>query len=189
VGKPFEFARRSCERYHPFYCEENIWHLARGRGCGDVVFITNRMRRVLFRSQVRIPQGATEMLWDYHVVWLAPAATDAAPDAVPQTRSVWDFDTVLPWPVSAARYVAESFPHQEGPLAPLFRVVPVDAFVAQFASDRRHMRDVDGAFLEPQPPWPCIGDGSNLEDYLGMQQGGPGTLMTLAAFAAYASGA
>jgi protein N-terminal glutamine amidohydrolase len=168
--------------YHPFYCEENVWHLAAERAriaCaeGDVVFITNRVRRVVFRCQSRIPTGVREMVWDYHVVWLGPRSDIAG-------RSIWDFDTSLPWPVSASTYIAESFPHRVGALAPLFRVVAANDFVADFASDRSHMRDSEGYFLEPPPAWPAIGEGSNLESYLGMQKE-PGRLLTLAEFEAY----
>lgn len=35
-------------------------------------------------------------------------------------------------------------------------MVPALLFLAHFASDRSHMRDARGGWLQPPPPWPCI---------------------------------
>jgi hypothetical protein len=145
--------------YQAFYCEENVWQLARTRTEGAALFITNRLRRVAFRHQRRAPAADAVMMWDYHVVWLEPSTLGDV---------VYDFDTTLPWPTPLKHYLEASFPYRIGPLAPLFRIVPRASLLAHFASDRRHMRAQDGSFFEEPPPWPCPGDGatSNLDAYL-----------------------
>lgn len=40
-----------------------------------------------------------------------------------------------------------------------YRVVPAELFLAHFTSDRSHMRDASGGWLQPPPPWPCIEGG------------------------------
>lgn len=42
------------------------------------------------------------------------------------------------------------------PARRLYRVVPIQSFVRCFASDRSHMRDVHGEWLQPPPTYPCI---------------------------------
>jgi hypothetical protein len=65
----------------------------------------------------------------------------------------------------------------------MFRVVRTAAFLRTFASDRSHMRDETGAFREPPPPWPAIGQESgprsNLEAFLDMTQQEIGRVLDL----------
>ena len=53
---------------------------------------------------------------------------------------------------------------------PMFHVVDADYFIRHFASDRRHMRNKDGTFLKPPPPFPQIrsesGEDFNLWDFV-----------------------
>ena len=38
----------------------------------------------------------------------------------------------------------------------MFRVVPSDVYLSAFASDRSHMLNTDGSWLQPPPTYPCI---------------------------------
>ena len=138
--------------YCPYYCEENVFHLARepvlrGRA-REVVFISNAERSCAMWHQRAAVKRGWPILWDYHVVLLVGAPWE-----------VWDLDTTLGMPAPAADYLRRSFRAGELPeeLAPRFRVVGADALAATFASDRSHMRLPDGRFRKPPPPWPPIG--------------------------------
>lgn len=37
-----------------------------------------------------------------------------------------------------------------------FRVIPAEQYLAEFSSDRRHMRRPDGTWIKPPPPYPPI---------------------------------
>jgi hypothetical protein len=39
---------------------------------------------------------------------------------------------------------------------PMFRLVRAEVYSARFGSDRGHMRDAEGRWLQPPPPWPAI---------------------------------
>ena len=141
-------------KYQPFYCEENVWHLAaemRGRGA-RVVFISNENRVcALWKQRVGDP-----VVWDYHVVLWCDGM-------------IYDRDSRLPCPVALEDWIAGTFPI---PLpehfAPLFRVVDADRFLDVFASDRSHMRTEKG-WQKPPPPWPPIGAGMNLMQFVDMR--------------------
>ncbi|MBP9088492.1 MAG: hypothetical protein KBG15_20385 [Kofleriaceae bacterium] len=138
-------------RYAPFYCEENIWHLANDGHIQGVAFISNPRQQVACFAQGRSAAGDV-MVWDYHVIGFATEATSGA-------LRVWDFDSLLPSPALAASYLAATFPVLPAKfrhVAPWFRICTAADFVANFASDRRHMRKPDGSWQNPPPPWPCI---------------------------------
>lgn len=148
--------------YQPFYCEENAWHLCRQQGPESVVvFISNAARQVVVFSQ----RAATELpyvVWDYHVVVASPAAAG--------DWWVHDPDCTAGNPLPMERWLAVSFPHvgQADPrFDPRFGIVSGPSYVARFASDRRHMRH-PGGWHAPPPPWPCIGEGFNLFDFVRM---------------------
>lgn len=87
------------------------------------------------------------LVWDYHVVVLARDPWE-----------IWDLDTFLGCPVPAAEYLLHTFhPTLPAEYAPRFRLVEADTFAAAFASDRSHMRTLDGRWQKPPPPWPPIG--------------------------------
>jgi protein N-terminal glutamine amidohydrolase len=138
-------------RYQPFYCEENVFHLAAepslARRPREVVFISNAARSCPVWHQRAAPRDGWPILWDYHVVLLVATPWE-----------VWDLDTTLGMPAPAQHYLRESFragvPDE---LAPRFRVVDAGAFVSTFASDRSHMRGAGGHYKEPPPPWPPLG--------------------------------
>lgn len=156
-------------RYCPFYCEENVWHLCAeprfaGRE-GYAVFISNARRTCPLWAQRAAPSPAEPVIWDYHVIFVA-AADDGR-------WEVWDPDSRLGAPVALDAYLAGTFPLGDGlpvSLRPRFRVVPRETFVERFASDRSHMRDAAGRWLQPPPPWPPIGDGgSNLARFIDVE--------------------
>jgi hypothetical protein len=61
--------------------------------------------------------------------------------------------------LSLSRWLAASFPYLDDPdpaldaMRPAFRPVTVSTLLRQFSSDRRHMRDDSGDWLQPPPPW------------------------------------
>lgn len=145
--------------YQPFYCEENIWHLTQrlaGRP-SHVVFITNASRRCLLLGQRAGGASAGEVVWDYHVVLFGQASGAA--------WQVWDLDCTAGAPLPARRWITATFAHvghTPPEFDPRFRVIDAAIFAERFASDRRHMRQSDGSWQAPPPPWPVIGDGHNL---------------------------
>jgi hypothetical protein len=49
----------------------------------------------------------------------------------------------------------------------MFRVIDADHYIKLLASDRRHMLDQNGKYLQPPPPWNEIGSpGFNLMDFI-----------------------
>jgi hypothetical protein len=147
-------------RYCPYYCEENIWHLCRepqfaGREA-QVVFISNPTRTCALWGQRAAHDPAEPVVWDYHVIL---AVRDEA-------WMIWDLDTILGLPLEAGDYLQRTFrPHH--PIAkqfrPQFRFLGASWFAEHFASDRSHMKDQEGRWLEPPPAWPMILPGqSNL---------------------------
>lgn len=147
-------------RYTAAYCEENVWWLAHDRAdaADEVVLISNAQRTVAMRGQRAGKEGAP-VVWDYHVV-------------LASRGEIWDLDCTIGMPLTTAAWIDASFPSAlPMSLAPRFRVVPAADFVAQFASDRRHMRDANGAWLAPPPPWPAIGTGHDLDRWVDTRQG------------------
>ncbi|MCB9530018.1 MAG: hypothetical protein H6701_16805 [Myxococcales bacterium] len=167
----------SLPRYQPFYCEENIWHLARqlAAHAAWVVFISNRARRCLLLGQRAGEGPARLVVWDYHVVLVTAEAGGA---------QVWDLDCVGGAPLPVKRWIDETFAlvgHSLPSYDACFRVVDAAVFVEAFASDRRHMRGPDGSWQAPPPPWPVIGEGFNLMRWVDLDDGGmPGEVLDLA---------
>ena len=164
--------------YQPFYCEENIWWLCSepplGTRIHQVIFVASSFGVCPIAEQ-RAGGDAGLAWWDYHCVGLD------------LDRSIWDLDSRLPRPVSADRWLALSFPEPDrlpALLRPRFRVVASESYLAHFASDRRHMRTPTGDWLRAPPPWPCIGNGSNLARYCDVTDAaGPGQVFDLSGFA------
>ncbi|MDX9802191.1 MAG: hypothetical protein RBT69_12745 [Spirochaetia bacterium] len=136
-------------RYHPYYCEENIYLL-----CADffrekddtgahVLLITNSFGGCSFACQ-KIAHEGRIVLWDYHVV----LHTDSL---------IYDFDSTLPFPCPADQYLCNTFlPETSFIYQPLFNAVPARTYLDKFSSDRRHMKNPDGNWKKPPPPWPLI---------------------------------
>jgi protein N-terminal glutamine amidohydrolase len=151
-------------QYHPFYCEENAYHLCRDPALADrepaALFIRGSDGACLMWHQ-RVADALDDPVqWDYHVVVLTRGPWQ-----------IWDPDSALGCPVPAAGYLRASFrPGLAVPpgLRPRFRLVSAAELARSFASDRSHMRGPDGEFTRPPPPWPPIGPAgaSTLARYL-----------------------
>jgi hypothetical protein len=162
----------------PFYCEENVYHLAsaplltaRSR---EVVFISNARRACAVWHQRAARRPTWPILWDYHVVLLCARPWE-----------VWDLDSTLGFPCPAVHYLERSFRREAGEdLAPRFRVVDADLYLERFASDRSHMRARDGSYAKDPPPWRPIGAPgapSNLASFVDMRSPFLGEVMDLRA--------
>ncbi len=140
--------------YASQYCEENVWHLCRDAEPPAIedahaLFVSNARRTCALWMQRAAPERGAPVLWDYHVVLLGRR----------EGWKVWDLDSQLPCPLDALAYLDQTFPHENAVRArfrPRFRLVPRPVFLETFASDRSHMRRLDGAWLAPPPPRPPI---------------------------------
>jgi len=135
--------------YAAYYCEENIYRLAllrerAGEAEGSVVCVSNAAREVALTGQRAGHGPAHLVVWDYHVVYV-------------EERCVYDLDSLLEVPSSYETYRAATFPpalyrsHER--YAPVFSVIRRVDYLAAFSSDRSHMRDRDGSWRAPPPPW------------------------------------
>lgn len=157
-------------RHQPFWCEENIWHLADDPAVGPgerwVVVLTGASGHVACWNQ-RAADPGEPVLWDYHVV-LAVRSGDG--------MRIWDLDTRLDCPSPAAAWIAGTFPeplHVRPAFRPRLQWSPADEFRRAFTSDRSHMRTADGGWQQPPPPWPAIvGGDTSLADYVGRARRG-----------------
>ena len=155
--------------YQPFWCEENIWHLAvhpaPGTGERLVLVITGAGTEVACWNQ-RAGSPGQPVLWDYHVILAVRS---------PVWR-IWDLDTSLGSPLPAQTWLHGTFPRPaqvRRTNQPRFAVFTASAWLAGFASDRSHMRRSDGGWQQPPPPWPPI-DGLDLTlaDAIGQARAG-----------------
>ncbi len=132
-------------KYHPYFCEENIWHLCDEKRTGWAIFVSN-LSGVYFESQRLQPEG---LVWDYHVVYVGV-------DGI-----IIDFDhdqgVRTPLPV----WLDRSFQHSPPEYAPKFLAIAADDYIRDFSSDRSHMIK-NGEWLAPPPPWAPIGSGNSL---------------------------
>lgn len=137
-------------RHQPFWCEENIWHLAQHAAVQAyervVVVLTGAAAGVAcWKQRAGADDGC--ILWDYHVVLAIQAPG----------WQILDLDTRLGHPMPAREWLMATFPYQEQvPPAhqPRFALIPASTYVRDFGSDRSHMRTADGGWLQPPPPWP-----------------------------------
>ena len=143
--------------YHPFYCEENAYHLCMHDSLAQrepaALFIRGVGEACVMWHQRAAEAPGEPVFWDYHVVVLARRPWE-----------IWDLDTTLGCPMPARTYLRRSFrPELDLPpeLRPRFRVVDAAALARTFVSDRSHMRGPDGAYRESPPPWPAIGTGAS----------------------------
>jgi hypothetical protein len=136
--------------YAPMWCEENIWQRVVGATVDlarrHVVFISNASRTVACWSQRAAPPGEA-VVWDYHVVLLTRGEGGVA---------IEDPDCTVGERLPFAAWRRATFPLGDAlpaALRPRFRVAPAALWLADFASDRSHMRGADGGWLAPPPPW------------------------------------
>jgi hypothetical protein len=111
--------------------------------------------------------------WDYHVFAVAEEADGQ--------RWVLDFDSELPFPVLLTGYLAETFvPLRAQPSPPLFRLIAATDYLTKLSSDRSHMRNPDGTYAAPPPPWPAPGGEANtLMSWIDVTCSSPGLLLDL----------
>ncbi|XP_077600117.1 protein N-terminal glutamine amidohydrolase [Stigmatopora nigra] len=180
-------AQDECQ-YSSCYCEENVWNLCdfvRREGSPPLpqvfaVFISNDNRTVPLWEQ-KSACGDRPVIWDYHVIFLhARPGCDAV---------VYDLDSTLPFPCTLKAYGAHGLRADDALRSEYrrkFRAVPADLFLAKFASDRSHMKNGDGSWKTPPPPYPpiAVADCSmNLEDFICMDPNrGWGQVFTLENF-------
>jgi protein N-terminal glutamine amidohydrolase len=171
-------------RYQSCFCEENVWHLAGDADLADkrrlVAFVSNPARACAVWSQRAARAPDEPVVWDYHVVLFVQDGAWRA----------YDLDSRVPLGAPLSRWVDASFPRAvDAPpeLAPRFRVVDGDAYRRDFASDRSHMKDERGRWRAPPPPWPPIGDGHRLDDFVDVVGAGPGEIWTLDRLRAFAA--
>jgi hypothetical protein len=171
----------SPHRYQAFYCEENIWHLAQEPAFAGlprrVLVISSPSRACPLWSQRAAPQEGGPVVWDYHVILLVGRA---------EGWRVYDLDTVLGLDLSVEAYLGATFA-PVGRLPPrysaLFRVMEADDYRDTLSTDRSHMRDGQGGWLQPPPPWepPWSPErGHNLMRLVDMEDGVCGQVMDLA---------
>ena len=164
---------KSNYKYQAFYCEENVWQLAKQRNenDGEVWFIINPNKSVATAMQ----QAATHqafVIWDYHVVYYSP------------TKGIFDLDTLCDFPCEPQHYLQASFldflPSLNKEYAPYFRIVLAKDYLTEFSSDRTHMLDKVGEYTAPPPPWALIGKGNNLSAYHNFDDKQYGEIFSLA---------
>ena len=169
----------SGHRYHPYYCEENIWWLAQDPALAElprwVVFVSNDVKQVPMWQQ-RAAGAGEHVVWDYHCLLVTES---------PNGAEVWDLDSRLATPTRLTDYLAHTFaplPPEVAQHTPRFRIVGADEFLASFSSDRSHMRTASG-WLKPPPPWdpPTIaGQTTNLMRFVDMRDTIKGEVLDVA---------
>jgi hypothetical protein len=150
--------------YQPFYCEENIWRLAQDPRCGEgerlVALITGGEGNFAMWHQRPASGPGEPLVWDYHVVLLVDD----------RAWRVWDFECDLGMPLPAEAWLYACFPHQDHiprRYRPWFRVMRAGEYIDTLCSDRSHMRDAGGRYLEAPPAWAPPGNGgSNLARFI-----------------------
>ncbi|CAN0910033.1 Protein N-terminal glutamine amidohydrolase [Linum grandiflorum] len=164
--------------YTPYYCEENVYFLCKklcenGKANEDgsdlyVVFISNEKKQVPLWNQKASTRADGIVLWDYHVICIQKKRDDDSSSAL-----IWDLDSSLPFPSPLATYLSETMrPSFElfSDFQRLYRVVHAPVFLREFASDRRHMKDSTGNWINAPPSYePIVAeDGSihNLNEYM-----------------------
>ncbi|XP_029023299.1 protein N-terminal glutamine amidohydrolase [Betta splendens] len=174
--------------YTSCYCEENVWKLCdfirRERTAPMeqlfVVFISNENRMVPLWKQ-KSGHGDQPVIWDYHVILLQLG--------LQYDSMIYDLDSLLSFPCSLKLYGAEAL-RSDHNIRPKYhrklRVVPANTFLSNFASDRSHMKNQDGSWRMPPPPYAPIHTTEshmNLNDFISMDPAvGMGTVFSLTQF-------
>jgi len=122
--------------YTANFCEENIWQLGQRlitlgytSQTLRVLMLSNAERHIALYQQQQQPSPGQPIIWDYHVLLLA---TD--------TQLIYDFDSRLPFPVSAERYFQETLMSTtQANWWVWIRAIPLVKYLAHFTSDRSHM--------------------------------------------------
>ncbi|KAI9262028.1 N-terminal glutamine amidase-domain-containing protein [Sporodiniella umbellata] len=154
--------------YTKQYCEENIYMMCRMINDEypdeiyqfNVVFIINPDKKIPIWKQ-KAGTGDDPVVWDYHVIMLYNEGND--------DLSVYDFDTVLPFPCDAQEYIKESFKPQyrlRDEYERFFRVIPAHVYLENFSSDRSHMKRKDGTYIAKPPIYAPIVSKCEIDTFL-----------------------
>jgi hypothetical protein len=149
--------------HQPFWCEENIWHLAQHTATTAVdslvLVLTGAQAQVACWNQ-KAGDDSDAILWDYHVVLATYSGG----------WQIRDLDSRLGYPVTAAEWLRGTFPCPDlvsQPYQPRCALIPAEDFVREFGSNRAHMLNIDGSWQQRPPPWPMIaGRGLGLIDVI-----------------------
>ncbi|XP_023777238.1 protein N-terminal glutamine amidohydrolase isoform X2 [Cyanistes caeruleus] len=141
--------------YTSCYCEENVWKLCDYIRSQDrhpleefyAVFISNDRKMIPLWKQ-KSGHGDEPVVWDYHVILLHVTSGEQ--------NFIYDLDTVLPFPCPFDVYSVEAFRLDDSLRPEFHRMIRADLYLKTFASDRSHMKDADGKWQKPPPPYPCI---------------------------------
>jgi len=151
--------------YKPYYCEENIWHLCNNFKPHNfekyVVIISNAQKECAFSyQQLGSPNNNNTVIFDYHVILVV----------LHDNWHVYDFDTILGFPVLLEEYSAKTFQNRyRTKNLPYFRIIPADDYSTLFSSDRSHML-IKGRWIQPPPAWPKIfKESSNIRDFIDLK--------------------
>ena len=123
-------------------------------------------------------------MWDYHVITCHRGGDGGA-------LVVYDFDSTLPFPCAARQYVDATFKPQQrlkSQYQRLFRVVRGKEAADSYSCDRSHMRNADGTWKAPPPPYKCYerDSSNNLSRFIDMSDTGfMGRLMDLEGFVSW----
>jgi hypothetical protein len=140
----------------PYFCEENVWRLCYRKMLEQpdshffAVFISNSKQCVPMFHQHAASNPRKPCCWDYHVILLCASRNGEV--------FVHDIDSTLPYPTPLRTYLELSFLQDEtSQFAPLFRVIPGQVYVREFASDRSHMYNAETDSWNAAPPtYDCI---------------------------------
>lgn len=182
------FVKEECV-YTKCYCEENVWklcehvkdHHSSQLGNCYCVFISNKHKTIPLWQQKASSREDTLVIWDYHVIFIfSPPDTETL---------VYDLDTMLTFPCDFKTYFLSGIRSNQS-LQPqyhrFFRVIPAAVYLQTFASDRSHMLNKKGEYLQPPPVYPCIKTNesdNNIHDFISMDpEVGFGTVVSLSEF-------
>ncbi|XP_066365331.1 protein N-terminal glutamine amidohydrolase-like, partial [Miscanthus floridulus] len=135
-----------------------------------VVFISNEEKKVPLWHQKAGHSDDGFICWDYHVICIQSRRSKGE-----VLDFVWDLDSDLPFPSPFIQYVSDaiqplSFGNSR--YARLFRVIHAPVFLRSFASDRSHMKDPEGNWIQLPPKYEPIvaedGTTNNLNEYIMM---------------------
>ncbi len=159
-------------RYTEFFCEENIWWLARSlidEGFDEqhikVLFFSNSDRSILLLNQRAAAPGQL-IMWDYHVVL----------ELSTEQPWIFDFDSRLAFPEQREVYLNKTFPPQNKiprQFCSQVRIIPARDYLQYFSSDRSHMQGKIAATSFPDYPVIQPGQGQrhiDIAEYWDMSQ-------------------
>lgn len=136
--------------YQPFYCEENIWQLCKheyfNNTPAQVFFLLPSSETCLAVWNQRLAKPGEPILWDYHTILYDKNA-----------KLIFDFDSTLNFPQEVLSYFQHTFSFMYPSYLPTFRIVPKNDFVHNFYSDRSHMKNDVGQWIEQPPAWEIPG--------------------------------